>query len=116
MHVLLVRGLEEGNWAKAKDRYDEIQWLISQGDKIKLYGETMNIIPDHITPLRHEVRVEELWKNYESPWSQSNVSSVTSKLSEKRKRGSSPSPSKSSFCPMLVFDCNPLTLIVYREE
>ncbi|KAH8915320.1 P-loop containing nucleoside triphosphate hydrolase protein [Atractiella rhizophila] len=56
--VLMTKGRDESNWAKAQDNYQHVQNAITSGKLFELYGDVARLIPDKVKPeLKEEVIV-----------------------------------------------------------
>ncbi|TFK57422.1 hypothetical protein OE88DRAFT_1651133 [Heliocybe sulcata] len=58
IHVLVAENREETNWAKAKEKYEEVQQAIVRGEQLELFGDVERLLPDDVTPQCVEMEMD----------------------------------------------------------
>ncbi|KZT21696.1 P-loop containing nucleoside triphosphate hydrolase protein [Neolentinus lepideus HHB14362 ss-1] len=58
VHVLVAESREEANWAKAKEKYEEVQQSIVRGEQLELFGDVERLLPNDVTPQCVEMKMD----------------------------------------------------------
>lgn len=54
----MTEGIEEHNWAKANEKYKDVQNAIVSGKQFELYADCQRLIPADIKPVSHKMELE----------------------------------------------------------